>query len=120
MRSAGGLCVAVRVGRCRGSKIGSDQATVRPEPRPPLAVGPGVVIGVVVVTPTAAPAPTAAGAAGVLAALVAAAGRGAWERPAAAIVLGAHRLRPFERDELATVLTELCRVGLRHRWWSSA
>ena len=79
-----------------------------------LAVGPGVVISVVVVALTlaAAPAPTAAGATVVLAALVAAASHGAWEGPAAAIVLGARRLRPFERDELAPVLTQLCRVGL--------
>jgi hypothetical protein len=46
-----------------------------------LAVGPGVVVSVVVVALTlaAVPAPTAAGAAVVLAALVAASGRSAWE-----------------------------------------
>lgn len=79
-----------------------------------LAVGPGVVVSVVVVALTlaTAPAPTAAGAALVLAGVVSAAGHGAWEGPAAAIVLGARRLRPSERDELAAVLTQLCRVGL--------
>ena len=79
-----------------------------------LAVGPGVVVSVVVVALTlaAAPAPTAAGAALVLAVVVAAAGHGAWEGSAAAVVLGARRLRPSERDELAAVLTQLCRVGL--------
>ncbi|WP_448062483.1 hypothetical protein [Cellulomonas hominis] len=79
-----------------------------------LAVGPGVVVSVVVVALTlaAVPVPTAAGATVVVAALVAAASHGAWEGPAAAIVLGARRLRPFERDELAPVLTQLCRVGL--------
>lgn len=79
-----------------------------------LAVGPGVVVSVVVVALTlaAAPAPTAAAVALVLAGVVSAAGNGAWEGPAAAIVLGARRLRPSERDELAAVLTQLCRVGL--------
>ncbi len=79
-----------------------------------LAVGPGVVVSVVVVALTlaAAPAPTAAAVALVLAGVVSAAGHGAWEGPAAAIVLGARRLRPSERDELAAVLTQLCRVGL--------
>jgi len=79
-----------------------------------LAVGPGVVVSVVVVALTlaAAPAPPAAGAAVVLAAFVAAAGRTAWEGSAARVVLGARRLRPSERDELAAVLTQLCRVGL--------
>lgn len=79
-----------------------------------LAVGPGVVVSVVVVALTlaAAPAPTAAGAALVLAGVVSATGHGAWEGPVAAIVLGARRLRPSERDELAAVLTQLCRVGL--------
>lgn len=79
-----------------------------------LAVGPGVVVSVVVVALTlaAAPAPAAAGAALVLAVVVAAAGRSAWEGSAAAVVLGARRLRPSERDELAAVLTQLCRVGL--------
>ena len=79
-----------------------------------LAVGPGVAVSVVVVALmlAAVPAPTAAGAALVLAGVVSAAGRGAWEGPAAAIVLGARRLRPAERDELAAVLTQLCRVGL--------
>lgn len=79
-----------------------------------LAVGPGMVVSVVVVALTlaAAPAPIAASAALVLAGVVSAAGRSAWEGPAAAIVLGARRLRPSERDELAAVLTQLCRVGL--------
>ena len=79
-----------------------------------LAVGPGVVVGVVVVALTlaAAPAPTAAAAALVLAGVVSAAGRSAWEGSVAAGVLGARRLRPSERDELAPVLTQLCRVGL--------
>jgi hypothetical protein len=79
-----------------------------------LAVGPGVVVSVVVVALTlaAAPAPTAAGAALVLAGVVLAVGRSTWEGSAAAIVLGARRLRPSGRDELAAVLTQLCRVGL--------
>ncbi|WP_146192436.1 hypothetical protein [Cellulomonas sp. WB94] len=79
-----------------------------------LAVGPGVVVSVVVVALTlaVAPAPIAAGVALVLIGVVSATGRGAWERSAAAIVLGARRLRPSERDELAAVLTALCRVGL--------
>jgi len=79
-----------------------------------LAVGPGVAASVVVVALTlaAVPALSAAVAAWVLAALVAAAGHGAWEGPAARVVLGARRLRPSERDELAAVLTQLCRVGL--------
>ena len=79
-----------------------------------LAVGPGAAVSVVVVTLTlaAAPAPIAAGAALVLAGIVSAAGHGAWEGTAAAVVLGARRLRPSERDELAAVLTQLCRVGL--------
>lgn len=79
-----------------------------------LAVGPGVVVSVVVVALAlaAASAPTAAAVALVLAGVVSAAGHGAWEGPAAAVVLGARRLRPSERDELAAVLTQLCRVGL--------
>lgn len=79
-----------------------------------LAVGPGVVVSVVVVALTlaAAPAPTAAVVALALAGVVLAAGHRACEGPAAAIVLGARRLRPSERDELAAVLTQLCRVGL--------
>ena len=79
-----------------------------------LAVGPGLVVSVVTVALAlaAVPAPTAAGATVVLAALVAAAGHGASEGPAAAMVLGARQLRPFERDELAAVLTQLCSVGL--------
>ncbi|WP_155859497.1 hypothetical protein [Cellulomonas sp. KRMCY2] len=79
-----------------------------------LAVGPGVVVSVVVVALTlaAVPAPTAAGAAVVLAALVAAAGRSAWEGSAARVVLGARRPRPAELEGLAAVLTQLCRVGL--------
>jgi len=79
-----------------------------------LAVGPGVVVSVVVVALTlaAVPAPTAAGATVVLAALVAAAGRSAWEGSAARVVLGARRPRPAEREELAAVLTQLSRVGL--------
>jgi hypothetical protein len=79
-----------------------------------LAVGPGAAVSVVVVALTlaAAPAPIAAGAALVLAGIVSAAGHGAWEGAAAAVMLGARRLRPSERDELAAVLTQLCRVGL--------
>jgi len=79
-----------------------------------LAVGPGVVVSVVMVALTlaAVPAPTAAGAAVVLAALVAASGRSAWEGSAARVVLGARRPRPAELEELAAVLTQLCRVGL--------
>ncbi len=79
-----------------------------------LAVGPGVVVSVVMVALTlaAVPAPTAAGATVVLAALVAAAGRSAWEGSAARVVLGARRPRPAELEELAAVLTQLCRVGL--------
>lgn len=79
-----------------------------------LAVGPGVVVSVVVVALTlaAAPAPIATGAALVLAGVISAAGRSAWEGPAAAVVMGARRLRPSERDGLAAVLTQLCRLGL--------
>ena len=79
-----------------------------------LAVGPGVVVSVVVVALTlaAVPAPTAVGATVVLAALVAASGRSAWEGCAARVVLGARRPRPAELGELAAVLTQLCRVGL--------
>ena len=79
-----------------------------------LAVGPEVAVSVVVVALTlaAAPAPAAAGAALVLAGFLWAAGRGAWEGPAAEVVLGARRLRPSERRELAEVLIRLCRVGL--------
>lgn len=78
------------------------------------AAGPGVVVSVVVVALTlaAVPAPAVAGATVVLAVFLWAAGHGAWEGPAAALVLGARRLRPSERDELAAVLTQLCRVGL--------
>ena len=79
-----------------------------------LAVGPGVVVSVLAVALTlaAVPAPAAAGVALVLAGFLWAAGYGAWEGPAAAVVLGARRMRPSERDELAAVLTALCRVGL--------
>jgi hypothetical protein len=79
-----------------------------------LAVGPGMVVSVVVVALTlaAAPAPVAAGAGLVLAGVLAASGLGAAEGPAAAVLLGARRLRPSERDELAGVLTQLCRAGL--------
>jgi len=79
-----------------------------------LAVGPGVAVSVVVATLTlaAAPTPAAAGAALVLVGVIAAAALGATEGPAAAVLLGARRLRPSERDELAAVLTQLCRVEL--------
>ena len=79
-----------------------------------LAVGPGVVVSAVVVALTlaAAPGPIAAGAALVLAGVVAAAGHPSWEGQVAAILLGARRLRPSERDDLAAVLTQLCRAGL--------
>ncbi|MGV8965237.1 MAG: hypothetical protein ACOH2F_03055 [Cellulomonas sp.] len=66
----------------------------------------------VALTLAAAPGPIAAGEALVLAGVVAAAGHRAWEGPVAAILLGARRLRPPERDDLAAVLTQLCRAGL--------
>lgn len=79
-----------------------------------LAVGPGSVVSVVVVALTlaTAPGPIAAGAALVLAGVVAAAGHRAWEGPVVAIILGARRLRPSELDDLAAVLTQLCQAGL--------
>lgn len=79
-----------------------------------LAVGPGMVASVVVVAVVlaAAPAPVAVAAVIVLAVVVAVAYHRACEGLAVAVVLRARRLRPSERDELAAVLTELCRVGL--------
>jgi len=79
-----------------------------------LAVGPGVVVSVVVVGLMLAvtPAPVAAVAVLVLAGVAWAVGRSAWEGAAVRVVLGARRLRPSERDELAAVLTLLCRAGL--------
>ncbi|NMM24508.1 MAG: hypothetical protein HHJ11_13650 [Phycicoccus sp.] len=79
-----------------------------------LAVGPGMVVSVVVMALTlvAAPTPAAAGVALALAGVLAAAGLGATEGPAASVLLGARRLRPSERDKLAAVLTQLCTAQL--------
>lgn len=79
-----------------------------------LAVGSGVVVSAVVVAVMLAVAPTqvAVAAVIVLAVVVAVANHRACEALAAAVMLRARRLRPSERDELAAVLTELCRVGL--------
>lgn len=79
-----------------------------------MAVGPGVVVSVVVVGLTLAAMPTTVAAPAALAVvlLVAAADRRACEGVAAAVVLGARRLRPSEHQDQAVLLTELCRTGL--------
>lgn len=79
-----------------------------------LAVGPGVIVSVVVVAITLAAAPTLASlsAALVVAGLAAVAGLRTTEGLAAAVLLGARQVRPSERTELAAVLTQLCRAEL--------
>ncbi len=79
-----------------------------------LAIGPGVVVSVVMVglalaaIPPKAAAPTALA----LVVLLAAAWHRTCEGGTAAMAVSARRLRPSEREDLAAVLTELCRAGL--------
>jgi len=79
-----------------------------------LAVGPGLVISTVVIGLVGAVLPPAVGAALSVGALAVAAtlALGGAEAAVVAVLLTARRLRPYERADLAPVLTLLCRASL--------
>lgn len=78
------------------------------------AVGPGLVTGAVLLglVLAAVPAPFTLGAAALLVGALLTLGSGVGEPVAVRVLWAARPLRPDERDDLALVLTLLCRTGL--------